>query len=839
LALSCSSPSGQSSPTTGSITGKATYAGLASSAGIFVSAESTDGVRSLAVQQLLAGKPSSRTISGVTATSANGAYSLDGLSPGTYTVYATSPDSLEKAVSAQAIVTAGGTATPASMTLTPTGSIAGTATLGSAATGASGIVVFVAGTSYSALTADDGEYTIGGVPVGTDYTVTAQKTGYVPASTHVDVALGAKTAASALSLSPPTATTGSIAGKATLGGAAADANAFIFIYLQGAPSEVAATADDGSYTLSGVAPGNYTLVASKVGYVDATESVAVSASSTPVAAGALVLSETAPSADALAVLTDLHALAIGYATGDTAASVTADLGLATSGSSGTSIAWASSDSATVSTSGKVARPDYSASADAVVSLTATVTKGSESGSTCFTVTVKRAPQTDGEAVAADKASLAIGFYTGDSAASVKGDLTLPSSGSCGTTITWASSAAAIVSATGTVRRPSDADTSVTLTVTLAKGSFSGTKGFGLTVKRNFAAIYCANPTDNTISAFSIDPASGALSHIGLYNTGSLNAPTALAATPGGTYLYAANTGGATPEISGYEINSTTGALTALGLQGACGTSISNTATIAIDPSGSYLYAGGDGIYCYKIGADGLLSPLTGTNYSNGHYQLIASYVTDGSSKSTCLFANVFQGVDSFKIDSATGAIDPSDTSVTHQTNGLWSWPSMTVDPAGTRAYIFDSNGSTSWTVCFINPSNGQFSSSGLSGTSSGEGYNPEHPAVDPSGRYLYVGDNSGFILGYSISDSGLTELSSVGSPWTCKASFPGDIVFDPTGSYLYVVACDTSLIYGFAIDKPTGKLTALTSGPQSNGTWYVGSSAHDYYDMLACVPITH
>jgi hypothetical protein len=87
------------------------------------------------------------------------------------------------------------------------------------------------------------------------------------------------------------------------------------------------------------------------------------------------------------------------------------------------------------------------------------------------------------AVAAAKATLAIGYEAGDSAAGITQDITLPTELD-GVAISWASDNAAI-SADGTVTRPSftAGDTAVVLTATLTKGAASDTKTFNVTVTK--------------------------------------------------------------------------------------------------------------------------------------------------------------------------------------------------------------------------------------------------------------------------------------------------------------------------------------------------------------------
>ena len=227
---------------------------------------------------------------------------------------------------------------------------------------------------------------------------------------------------------------------------------------------------------------------------------------------------TAAEAAAAAVAADKAALEIGYGGSDSAGSVTQNLTLPTAGSSATTVAWASSAPAVVTTLGAVTRPAYTAS-DASVTLTATISKPLASSSTkSFTITVKRIAATDADALSDDKTALALVYSSGDSSASVTANLGLPTSGSSGTTIGWTSSNAGVVSTTGLVIAQA-ADSAVTLTATLRKNLASDTRAFVLTVKANAdkAAIAAAKAV-LAISYQSGDSAGSV--------TGSLSLPTA-------------------------------------------------------------------------------------------------------------------------------------------------------------------------------------------------------------------------------------------------------------------------------------------------------------------------
>ncbi|WP_315971321.1 immunoglobulin-like domain-containing protein, partial [Paenibacillus sp. N3.4] len=122
--------------------------------------------------------------------------------------------------------------------------------------------------------------------------------------------------------------------------------------------------------------------------------------------------------------------------------------------------------------------------DEVVTLTATITKGTSKETKEFTVNVvKQTTFNEAESVAADKATLDIGYSGNDKAVSVTQDLRLLSTGANGTSIAWTSNSLTIDAATGKVIRPvkTSNDEVVTLTATITKGTSKETKEFTVNV----------------------------------------------------------------------------------------------------------------------------------------------------------------------------------------------------------------------------------------------------------------------------------------------------------------------------------------------------------------------
>ena len=163
---------------TGSISGTARFTSGTNHAGITVTLEETDGLRSLsavsAARNVASGADPARSLaldrSVQAQTNGSGKYSFSNVAPGFYTVYASSLSSRERAVAANVQVTAGMlNVTAPDLNLTPVGSISGRIRLDGNNTGNFGFLVSIAGTSYMAITDAAGNFTVSDIPAGGGY----------------------------------------------------------------------------------------------------------------------------------------------------------------------------------------------------------------------------------------------------------------------------------------------------------------------------------------------------------------------------------------------------------------------------------------------------------------------------------------------------------------------------------------------------------------------------------------------------------------------------------------------------------------------------------------------
>ncbi len=185
------------------------------------------------------------------------------------------------------------------------------------------------------------------------------------------------------------------------------------------------------------------------------------------------------------------ALDVGYATGDSADWVTGNVTLPVSNSSysDVTISW-SSNASNIAISGTTGTVTQPTSNNKTVTLTATITCGTEIVTKTFALTVIN--KTTAETLNA----LAITYATGDSASSVTQNVTLPSALSS-YTVTWNSNLTKYITTAGAVTRDI-VDVPVTLTATVSSGTSEiGKKPFVLTVKQVPQVTYTYTESETT------------------------------------------------------------------------------------------------------------------------------------------------------------------------------------------------------------------------------------------------------------------------------------------------------------------------------------------------------
>jgi 6-phosphogluconolactonase (cycloisomerase 2 family) len=321
-------------------------------------------------------------------------------------------------------------------------------------------------------------------------------------------------------------------------------------------------------------------------------------------------------------------------------------------------------------------------------------------------------------------------------------------------------------------------------------------------------VYAAIPLSNQIVAYREDPNSGVLTQLTGSPVTAGSAVQSIAMHPSGKFLYAANSGDGPPgDVSLFTI-STTGVITEVTPRTNLG---SSPTLLAMDSAGAFLYVGNSGsgsISAFSIDSGtGALTEVAGSPFPIGLTPINMKVAPSGATLYvTGEFSNgnVSTGIiEIFSVNQGIlSPLLPTNTFLTG--NNPYG---LTISSSGSSLYTANSKDASisEFTV------NADGSLTELSGSPIGEQYSaPVSLLIDKSGAYLYVANQgSSNLAAYSIgSDGGLALLAT--SPFT-TASGPNSLASDPGGKYLFVGNQQSPVIQSFSLDTGTGALTSVAT----------------------------
>lgn len=324
--------------------------------------------------------------------------------------------------------------------------------------------------------------------------------------------------------------------------------------------------------------------------------------------------------------------------------------------------------------------------------------------------------------------------------------------------------------------------------------------------------YVANQGSNTISAYSIDAATGTLKEIAGSPFASMGTtPVSAVVDPNGTYLYVANHD--SNDVSVFAIDNSTGALTSAGNPIAAG---SGPFAVLVDPADQFLYVANMGDNTVSVfvidGGTGLATPIGGSPYTVGNQP--TSLKTDPGGNYLYVTNYADGQVAAFSIEAGAGSL----TAVAGSPFGAGAGAlSIAIDPTGTFAYVANEIAATI-SAYSITPSSGALGALSDSPLSTGStGSTPESVAVDPAGKFLFAANVTGQneVSSYSITPSSgeLGRVSTVGA-----GTFPVNAVIDPSGQFAYFANESSNNIGVYSIDATTGALSAVPGSPFAAGS---------------------
>ena len=321
-------------------------------------------------------------------------------------------------------------------------------------------------------------------------------------------------------------------------------------------------------------------------------------------------------------------------------------------------------------------------------------------------------------------------------------------------------------------------------------------------------LYAAIPLSNQIVAYREDPNSGVLTQLTGSPITAGSAVQSIAMHPSGKFLYAANSGDGPPtgDVSLFTI-STTGAIAEVTPRTNVG---SSPTLLAMDSAGAFLYVGNSGsgsISAFSIDSGtGALTEVAGSPFPIGLTPINMKespsgstlYVTGGFSN-----GNVSAGIiEAFNLNQGVLSVVAGSPFLTGR-NPF----GLAISSSGGFLYTANTldNSISEFTI------NADGSLAELSGSPIGEQYAaPVTLFIDKSGAYLYVANNgSSNLAAYSIGSDGSLALLT-GSPFG-TGSQPNSLATDSGGKYLFVGNQQSPVIQSFSLDTGTGALTSVAS----------------------------
>ncbi|MBI2677834.1 MAG: beta-propeller fold lactonase family protein [Candidatus Koribacter versatilis] len=316
--------------------------------------------------------------------------------------------------------------------------------------------------------------------------------------------------------------------------------------------------------------------------------------------------------------------------------------------------------------------------------------------------------------------------------------------------------------------------------------------------------------DGFLRSFSVNTTTGALTEAPGSPFSAVGCPWGVMAHPSGKFVFVGDDCGS-GGVEVFSVNTTTGALTSLGQTPLSKGNASWTNSIGVTPSGKWLYvANGTDLDGFAVNTtSGALTPLAGFPVSvGGGGDLAFSVSVDPQSRFVAALDRNSGEVYMYTLNDSTGALTPVAGSPFDST---LSSPEVVLF-SGTGGFVYVSSQDSVAVMGFkVNSTTGALTPiAGLPvDTVSTE---PFQIVADPLGRFLYaLTDNDAQVVAYSIDPTtgALTEIA--GSPFDPPGESQGGAV-DPSGRFLYLGDCDNAQTDGLTIGS-TGALTNMAGSP--------------------------
>jgi 6-phosphogluconolactonase len=370
----------------------------------------------------------------------------------------------------------------------------------------------------------------------------------------------------------------------------------------------------------------------------------------------------------------------------------------------------------------------------------------------------------------------------------------------------------------------------------ASGPGGAAPDFKMPEPTTYAHEFLFALNESTISAFVVEPSSGALTLGGrIPLTLNQAEPTGLAISPSGKHLYVTTYGApGITSIFAFAIAPSNGALSAV--PGSPFQVAVHARVSAITPSGKFLYLANEdeglnksSVSGFSIDADsGALRAVPGSPFDSGY--CTRDVAIDRSSRFLYLAGcaivpdrGAISVLSGFSINN-NGALSPIAKSPFQvgQSELLEPPIAVTVHPSDRFVFAPDVHSSSIW-VFNLDLGNGNLAPVAGSPFLVGFPNIPNQPgaiAIDPGGQFAYVVtyrgsadgvDNAGGLWGFKV-DSGIGSLRPLAAMPYRTGDTPTNAIVEPSGKYIYVSNRQNDSVSAFKIDAG-GTLTPVPGSP--------------------------
>lgn len=312
-------------------------------------------------------------------------------------------------------------------------------------------------------------------------------------------------------------------------------------------------------------------------------------------------------------------------------------------------------------------------------------------------------------------------------------------------------------------------------------------------KPKVAFAYTANES-GSISGYAVNSSTGALTPFSGFPVYTGGNPAFVEHDPQGRFLVATDMAQALVRV--YAINPSSGALNEISPSPYMVEK--EPKALAFDPSGRFLYVASqqiDSVTAFTVSASGVLSPVLGSPFPTGGTSAFGSAALVAPSGKS-LYTSDLNNVYSFQINSATGALTLVSTVA-----GPNSVGGLALDTSGSRLYAVGS-GSNSIESYSIDSTTGALTTASSSPLAMQNG--AYTIAIDPAGRFAYTVESSQYLVAYSLTNGSFASIATY-----TGALGSLQLAIDPTSSFLYAPQTGTdNNVNGFHISS-SGTLSSL------------------------------